>query len=299
MPRIRAMGAIPTSLARCPDITIIADAPSDNADELPAVTVPFTGSNTGFNSARASCLACMVSDVALSPSQQASFLLPMARPVLLTHEQGIGPAIVRLGLDPDLENHVEVVVPRRHEAFETLCQEYSKMRARKGVTLKVAENIWNYLPKINRVTKVPASMMAGSWMGSHFTNDDLVKESTFEDDYDSRLSFEGERDGQTIYEVTSLPKPDAAVVWGKVVMRIAQQTLAPFQALYYDEEGVLIRTLTFDQIQQIDGRAVPMRMALQPEDKPNESTVIVYHDIEFGVPLDTDFFSLQSLKQRR
>lgn len=166
-------------------------------------------------------------------------------------------------------------------------------------TLKVKENIWNYLPKINRVTKVPSSMMSGSWMGSHFTNDDLVKESTFEDDYNSSITFEGERDGKAIYELTSLPKPNAAVVWGKVVMFIDQKNLAPYKALYYDEEGVLIRTLTFDQLQQIDGRAIPMRMSLQPEDKPNESTVIVYHDIEFGVQLDSAFFSLQSLKQRR
>jgi len=166
-------------------------------------------------------------------------------------------------------------------------------------TLKVKENIWNYLPKINRVTKVPSSMMSGSWMGSHFTNDDLVKESTFEDDYDSRITFEGERDGRAIYEMTSLPKPNAAVVWGKVVMFIDQKNLAPYKALYYDEEGILIRTLTFDELKQIDGRAIPMRMSLQPEDKPNESTVIVYHDIEFGVPLGDSFFSLQSLKQRR
>lgn len=166
-------------------------------------------------------------------------------------------------------------------------------------TLKVEENIWNYLPKINRVTKVPSSMMSGSWMGSHFTNDDLVKESTFEDDYDSTITFEGERNGKTIYELTSLPKPNAAVVWGKVVMSIEQKSLAPYKALYYDEEGVLIRTMTFDAIQQIDGRAVPMRMSLQPEDKPNESTMIVYHDIEFGVSLDSSFFSLQSLKRRR
>ena len=170
----------------------------------------------------------------------------------------------------------------------------------KGVaTLKVAQNIWNYLPKINRVTKVPASMMAGSWMGSHFTNDDLVKESTFEDDYDSVISFDGERDGKAIVEITSMPKPDAAVVWGKVVMTLDPQTLAPYLAWYYDEEGVLIRTLVFDQWQQREDRTVPMRLSLKPEDKPGESTVITYHDIEFDVPLDDDFFSLKTLKRGR
>ena len=166
-------------------------------------------------------------------------------------------------------------------------------------TLKVKENIWNYLPKINRVTKVPASMMSGSWMGSHFTNDDLVKESTYIDDYDSTISFEGERAGQLIYEVTSIPKEDAAVVWGKVVMTIRQDNFAPITAVYFDEEGVQVRIMNFDRIEQVDGRAIPMRMTLIPEDKPGESTVVVYQKIAFGMTLDDNFFSLRNLKQRR
>jgi outer membrane lipoprotein-sorting protein len=184
-------------------------------------------------------------------------------------------------------------------------QDYSLILIRKPVkdrgiaTLKVKDNIWNYLPKINRVTKVPSSMMSGSWMGSHFTNDDLVKDSTFEDDYDSSISYEGERDGKLIYELTSLPKPDAAVVWGRVVLEVEQKSLAPFRGFYYDEEGVLVRTLIFDQNKKIGERVVPMRMSLQPEDKPNESTVILYNSIEFGVPLEESFFSLQNLQQRR
>ena len=166
-------------------------------------------------------------------------------------------------------------------------------------TLKVEENIWNYLPKINRVTKVPASMMSGSWMGSHFTNDDLVKESTYEDDYDSTISFEGERDGRLIYEVTSLPKPDAAVVWGKVVMIIEQKRLIPITATYYDEDGIQVRVMNFDQVEEVNGRSIPMRMSLVPDDKPDESTVIDYHAIAFDMPLDNNLFSLRSLKQRR
>ena len=170
----------------------------------------------------------------------------------------------------------------------------------KGIaTLKVKENIWNYLPKINRVTKVPSSMMSGSWMGSHFTNDDLVKESTIEDDYTSSITFEGKRNGVSIYELTSIPKEDAAVVWGKVVMQIEQKTLSPHRALYYDEEGLLIRTMTFDQPKIIDKRTVPMRLTLQPEDKPEESTVIVYKDIILNIPLEDFFFSLQNLQRRR
>ncbi|MDG4867461.1 outer membrane lipoprotein-sorting protein [Guyparkeria sp. 1SP6A2] len=166
-------------------------------------------------------------------------------------------------------------------------------------TLKVEENIWNYLPKIDRVTKIPSSMMSGSWMGSHFTNDDLVRESYFEDDYESRITFEGERDDRAIYELTAIPRPDAPVVWGRVVMEIDQDTLAPVSARYFDEAGELVRTMTFDQVEQIDERFVPMRLTLQPEDKPSESTVITYQDIAFGVPIERSFFSLQNLKRRR
>ena len=170
----------------------------------------------------------------------------------------------------------------------------------KGIaTLKVKDNIWNYLPKIDRVTKVPSSMMSGSWMGSHFTNDDLVKESTFEDDFNSSISFQGKRDGVNIYEMTSIPKEDAAVVWGKVVMQIEQKTLAPHRAFYYDEEGLLIRTMTFDQPQQINKLTVPMRLTLQPEDKPDESTVIVYKEIVLDIPIEENFFSLQNLQRSR
>lgn len=166
-------------------------------------------------------------------------------------------------------------------------------------TLKVGNNIWNYLPKINRVTKVPASMMSGSWMGSHFTNDDLVQENTYENDYSSAITFNGTRDGVAIYEVTSTPKPQAAVVWGKVVMEIEKQRLIPTRAFYYDEEGVKIRTMTFTSVEKHNGRFVPMVMELIPQDKPGESTVVTYRSIQFDLALSDNLFSLQSLQQQR
>ena len=166
-------------------------------------------------------------------------------------------------------------------------------------TLKVKENIWNYLPKINRETKVPPSMMSGSWMGSHFTNDDLVKENTFEDDYVSKISFSGKRDGIAIYEVTSTPRPNAPVVWGKVVTKIEKSRLTPLVALYYDEDDRLARTMRFGNVQKKASRYVPMRLVLTPEDKPDESTVITYHDIKFDMNLPDRIFSLQNLQRRQ
>lgn len=173
------------------------------------------------------------------------------------------------------------------------------VKDRDVATLKVEDNIWNYLPKINRVTKVPSSMMSGSWMGSHFTNDDLVKDSSFEADYRSTISFEGLREGRRVIELSSVARPDAAVVWGKVLTEIDHKSLAPLSQRFFDEAGTLIRTMRFDQFKTIGERVVPMRMRLQPEDKPQESTVILYEDIRFGVPLEPSFFSLQNLQRRR
>ncbi len=164
-------------------------------------------------------------------------------------------------------------------------------------TLKVDDNIWNYLPKINRVTKIPPSMMMGSWMGSHFTNDDLVKESSYEEDYASRISYAGPRDGREIYEVTAEPRPDAVVVWGRVVMEIAQEDLLPLRAIYYDEDGVQAREIRFLEPRRFGERVLPTRLVLTPADKPGESTTVLYEDIVFDVALPERLFTLRGLRR--
>lgn len=166
-------------------------------------------------------------------------------------------------------------------------------------TLKVDRNIWNYLPKINRITKIPPSMMSGSWMGSHFTNDDLVREHTYEDDYTSVISFKGARGQRNIYEVVATPKPDAPVVWGKVVMEIDKDKVTPIIASYFDEEGRRVRTMRFNEIRKIGARYVPMTLTLTPEEKPGESTTVQYENIDFDLPIRDDIFSLQNLKTAR
>jgi outer membrane lipoprotein-sorting protein len=164
-------------------------------------------------------------------------------------------------------------------------------------TLKVGNNIWNYLPKVNRTIKIPTSMMMASWMGSHFTNDDLVKESRLIRDYFITISFEGERNGMSVYEFTLVPKPDAAVVWGKVMLEVQQESLLPTWQQYYDEDGTLVRELLFSDYQTMGGRQVPTRMTMHPLDKPREQTVIVYHDLAFDVPLSNETFSLRNLER--
>lgn len=166
-------------------------------------------------------------------------------------------------------------------------------------TLKAGKDIWNYLPKVDRTIKVPASMMSGSWMGSHFTNDDLVKESRLIEDFDIETSFEGDRDGAEVWEFTLTPKPEAAVVWGSIEYRVRKADYMPVWARYYDEDHVLARTLEFSDFRTMGGRKVPAVMNMQPADKPGERTTMLYHDLEFNIDIDKSFFSLQTLKRRR
>ena len=163
-------------------------------------------------------------------------------------------------------------------------------------TLKVKDEVWNYLPRVDRTIKVPPSLMMGSWMGSHFTNDDLVKESRMIDDYDIAIGFDGARDGVPVWEFVLTPKPTAAVVWGKVVEQVRKADLMPVWARYYDERGNLVRTMTFEDYRTFGGRLVPAVMTVRPADKPDERTTIRYKSLAFDVPLDAGFFSLRNLQ---
>ena len=164
-------------------------------------------------------------------------------------------------------------------------------------TLKAHDEIWNYLPRVDRTIKIPASMMMGAWMGSHFTNDDLVKESRLIEDYDITISHDGARDGVTVWELTLSPKPEAPVVWGRIEYQVRQDDMMPTWARYYDEDGDLVRTMTFSDYRVLGGRLVPTIMDVRPEDKPGERTTVRYGELEFDIDLDEDFFSLRALRR--
>lgn len=164
-------------------------------------------------------------------------------------------------------------------------------------TLKFKNDIYNYLPKTDRTIKITSGMMMGSWMGSHFTNDDLVKESRLADDYDLTMAFDGIRDGTDIWEIELVPKPDAAVVWGRILFSVRKTDRMPLVSYYFDEAGKLVRTVTFSEYRTMGGRLVPARMKLVPEDDPGEFTELIYDDISFDLKLEPAFFSLQNLKK--
>ncbi|MCH8276441.1 MAG: outer membrane lipoprotein-sorting protein [Bacteroidetes bacterium] len=166
-------------------------------------------------------------------------------------------------------------------------------------TLRADQEVWNYLPRVDRTLKLPSSMMAGSWMGSHFSNDDLVKESRLIDDYEIEIEFDGIRDGVEVWEFLLVPLPEAPVVWGKIRYQVTKEDLLPTWTRYYDESDELIRTMTFSENRMMGSRLVPTVMTIQPADKPGESTVIRYHELDFDVDLDEDFFSLRNLRRQR
>ncbi len=164
-------------------------------------------------------------------------------------------------------------------------------------TLKVFDEIYNYLPKTDRTIKLTAAMMMGSWMGSHFNNDDLVKESRLSDDYDPKITFQGRRDSQDIIEITLTPKPNAPVVWGKIVATVRTSDWQPIKNIYYDEDGKIVRIMTCSDYKTVSGRLIPTRIVMTPLDKPGEYTEVIYSDLRFDVVFREGFFSISELRR--
>jgi len=161
-------------------------------------------------------------------------------------------------------------------------------------TLKIDEEIWNYLPKIDRLMKIPSSLMGDRWMGSHLTNDDLIKENKIDELY----NFEIKKAVSDTVVIIGIPKPDAAVVWGKIEYQVNLDKMVPDFVRYFDEDEVLMRTMTFDRVEKVSGRWVPLRMVILPEEFPDEKTEMIYEKLEFDIELEKDRFSLSSLRRK-
>ncbi len=166
-------------------------------------------------------------------------------------------------------------------------------------SLRVGAEMWNYLPKVARIIKIPASMMLQPWMGSDFSNDDLVKESSVLEDYTHTLLGTDKLDGVPAYRVQSIPKPEAAVVWGKLVYFIRTADRLPLQQEYFDERGELIKVMTFSDVRPIGGRVIPTRWTMQPVAKPGNRTEMVIREIAFDRPIDRNLFTLANLQNPR
>jgi outer membrane lipoprotein-sorting protein len=165
-------------------------------------------------------------------------------------------------------------------------------------TLRIGNEMWNYLPKTNKVMKIPPSMMMGSWMGSDFTNDDLVEEFTYIKDYTYEWAMIEAPEEDVLY-IKAIPREDLPVVWGHLVMAIREADYIPLWEKYYDEKGEPMRTMIFSDVQQYGKRKLPSTMEMIPENKEGHKTMVRYTNATFDMAVEDKIFSLKNLRSPR
>ncbi len=163
-------------------------------------------------------------------------------------------------------------------------------------TLRVGQNLWNWLPRISRTIRVPPAMMLASWMGTDFTNDDIVKESSLHDDFAARVERRSE--SPPGWWLVLDVKPGVVGRWARIEMLVSDERL-PVEERHFDRKGRLARTMTFDEVKVLGGRTLPSRITLVPEDAEGQRTVLRYLDASFDVPVSDDTFSLSRLERGR
>jgi outer membrane lipoprotein-sorting protein len=167
------------------------------------------------------------------------------------------------------------------------------------VFLKRENDMWNWVPRVQRAVKIPPSMMNQSWMGSDFTNNDLVRIDSLVIDYAQTIVGEETLEGYETYEIELTPLPEAPVVWGRVVLWIAKDEYFMLRAEYYDEDGELINRQTASDVKMMDDRWIPTRMVMEDAKKPGHQTIMVTETADFSSDVDAAFFSQQQMRSVR
>jgi len=163
-------------------------------------------------------------------------------------------------------------------------------------TLKVDKNIWNYLPKISRTIRIPPSMMLSSWMGTDFTNDDLVKDTSYESDFDTAPGQKSTDPAGWLFIMTV--KPGIVGRWQKIEWIVAEASLLPVQAKYYDRKGRLARIMRFMEVKSMGGKEIPTKLVLESVDQPGHQTEIDYLAMKFDAAIPESKFSLSELERK-
>jgi outer membrane lipoprotein-sorting protein len=167
-----------------------------------------------------------------------------------------------------------------------------------NATLLDDGNMWTFSPKVNRVIKIPSSMMGQSWMGSDFSNKDISKSTDILDQYDHHLDEVIEADGHTLYTVTAVPHEDAAVVWGKEVLIIRDDFIL-LEEQYWDQDGILVKLMKTTEVAEMGGRSVARIMRMSPVDTVDEWTELSIADVQFDIDLPANTFTLSNLRNPR
>jgi outer membrane lipoprotein-sorting protein len=165
-------------------------------------------------------------------------------------------------------------------------------------TLTDDNSMWSYSPRINRVIKIPSSMMGQSWMGSDFSNKDIARADEIIDEYEHTLLGTDELDGIVVYEIEAIPHEDAAVVWGSEVLRIREDHVV-LEHSFFDQDGELVKSLQTTEITDMGGRTIAKRQRMNKADKPDEWTGIQIIDVDYDVELKDSLFTLSNLRNPR
>jgi outer membrane lipoprotein-sorting protein len=163
--------------------------------------------------------------------------------------------------------------------------------------LKRGSEMWSWNPSINRLIKLPPSMMSQGWMGSDYTNDDILRESSVVTDYTHEIMGEENISGRLSYKIKMTARENASVVWGKQIQWIDKKDFLVLKAELYDEDGYLVRTETGSDIKIMDGRAITSKIELSPEEEPDNKTVIEILEMKFNIPVEENYFSQQNMKR--
>ena len=170
----------------------------------------------------------------------------------------------------------------------------------KGIVfLKRKNELWNYVPSIEKRIKLPPSMMMQSWMGTDMTNDDLVKQSSIVQDYHHKILKKEVVNGLPAWKIELTPKEEAAVVWGKILLWIDQKDYMQLKAEFYDEDGFLVNKMIASKPKVFDGRKLPSEIAFIPVDKPGNKTLIIYKKLLFDLSIPDKYFTLNYMKRLR
>lgn len=238
------------------------------------------------------------------------FLLACAPPVIAADARGIVSAAVEhwRGLSsrseitmiihrPDWERSMSITAWTEGNE-RSLVRVTEPARDRGNATLVDGDNMWTFSPKVNRVIKLPSSMMSQSWMGSDFSNKDISRADDIIDQYVHTMLEETESDGHTLYVIESVPLEEAAVVWGKEVLTIRDDHIV-LEHAFFDQDGDLVKSMSSLEVGEMGGRTVAIRQRMQKKDVGDEWTEIRLDAVEYDVELSESLFTLSSLRNPR
>lgn len=165
--------------------------------------------------------------------------------------------------------------------------------------LKRSGELWNWNPVIKRMIKLPPSLLSQGWMGSDFTNDDLLNESSIVVDFTHKLLGTENISEKECYKIELIPKENAPVVWGKILLWISKDSYLQLKGEYFDEDYILVKTELASNIKSLGGRSIPTYYELIPADKEGNKTALILDDVKFNLPISDEFFTQQNMKKIR